>query len=72
MIDHGIFSTVLRTVRLLWHVRSCQFPAEVKATSTGKQLDSLPRSYQFLAKVKATCSGKLLDSLPRSYQTLQK
>jgi hypothetical protein len=35
---------VIRTVPLLWHVQKFQFLAKVKATSTGKLLDSLPRN----------------------------
>jgi hypothetical protein len=44
VIDHEILSTVIRTVPLLWHIQKFQFLAKVKATSTGKLLDSLPRN----------------------------
>jgi hypothetical protein len=44
VIDHEIFSMVIRTVPLLWYVQKFQFFAEVKATITGKLLDSLPRN----------------------------
>jgi hypothetical protein len=44
VIDHEILSSFIPTVPLLWHVQKFQFLAEVKATSTGKLLDSLPRS----------------------------
>jgi hypothetical protein len=43
-IDHEILSMVISTVPLLWHVQKFQFLAKVKATSTGKLLDSLPRN----------------------------
>jgi hypothetical protein len=39
VIDHEIFSTVIRTVLLLWYVQKFQFLAKVKSTSTGKLLD---------------------------------
>jgi hypothetical protein len=42
VIDHEILCTVIRAVSLFWHVQTFQFIAEVKATSTGKLLDSLP------------------------------
>jgi hypothetical protein len=35
---------IIYTVPLLWHVQKFQFLAKVKATSTGKLLDSLPRN----------------------------
>jgi hypothetical protein len=44
VIDHENLSLVIRTVPLLWHVQKFQFLVEVKATSTGKLLDSLPRN----------------------------
>jgi hypothetical protein len=49
MIDHKIFSTVIRTM-----YRSYQFLAKVKATSTGKLLVSMPRNNA----VAELCSGK--------------
>jgi hypothetical protein len=54
MIDHEILSTVIRTVPLLLHVQKFQFLAKVKATSTGKLLDSLPRN----DGVVELCSGE--------------
>jgi hypothetical protein len=42
VIDHEILSTVIRSVPLLCHIKQFQFLAKVKATSTGKLLDSLP------------------------------
>jgi hypothetical protein len=44
VIDHEIFSTVICTVPLLWHLQKFQFLAKVEAISTGKLLDSLPRN----------------------------
>jgi hypothetical protein len=44
VIDHEILSTFIRTVPLLWHVQKFQFLAKVKANSTGKLHDSLPRN----------------------------
>jgi hypothetical protein len=52
--DHEIFSTVIRTVPQLWYVQKFQFLAKVKATSTGKLIDSLPRA----DAVAELCSGK--------------
>jgi hypothetical protein len=43
-IDHEIFSTVIRTVPLLWYVQKLKFIAKVTATSTGKMLNSHPRN----------------------------
>jgi hypothetical protein len=54
VIDHEILFTVIRTVPLLWHVQKFQFLAKVKATSTGKLLDSLPRN----DAVVELCSGQ--------------
>jgi hypothetical protein len=54
VIDHEIFSKVIRTVPLLWYVQKFQFFAKVKATSTGKLLDSLPRN----DAVAELCSGE--------------
>jgi hypothetical protein len=54
-IDHEIFSIVTHTVPLLWYVQNFQFLAKVKATSTGKLLDSLPRN----DAVAELCSGEL-------------
>jgi hypothetical protein len=42
VIDHEILSTVIQIVPLLWNVQKLHFLAKVKATSTGKLLDSLP------------------------------
>jgi hypothetical protein len=39
LIDHE----VIHTVQLLWHVKKFEFLAKVRATSTDKLLDSLPR-----------------------------
>jgi hypothetical protein len=44
VINHEILSTVIRTVPLLWHVQKDMFLAKVKATSTGKLLNSLSRN----------------------------
>jgi hypothetical protein len=41
VIEHEVFSTVIRTVPLLWYVQKIQFLAKVEATDTGKLLDSL-------------------------------
>jgi hypothetical protein len=54
VIDYEILSTVIRTVPLLWHVQTFQFLAKVKATSTDKLLDSLPRN----DAVVELCSGE--------------
>jgi hypothetical protein len=54
VIDRAIFSTVIRSVPLLWYVQNFQFLAKVNATSTGKQLDSLSRN----DAVAELCSGK--------------
>jgi hypothetical protein len=54
VIDHEILSSVIRTVPLLWLVQKFQFLAEVKATSAGKLLDSLPRD----DAVVELCSGE--------------
>jgi hypothetical protein len=53
-MDHDIFSTVIHTVPLLWHVqKKLQFLSEVKATSTGKLRENLPRN----DAVVELCSG---------------
>jgi hypothetical protein len=54
VIDHEIISTVIRTVPLVWHVQQFQFLAKVKAASTSKLLDSLPRN----DTVVELCSGE--------------
>jgi hypothetical protein len=54
VIDHDIFTTVITTVPLLWHVQKFQFLAKVKETSTGKLLESLPRN----DAVVELCSGE--------------
>jgi hypothetical protein len=54
MIYHEIFSTVIHIVPLLWYVQKFQFRAKVKATSTGKLLNSLSR----INAVAELCSGK--------------
>jgi hypothetical protein len=43
VIEHEIFSTVIRTLPLLWYVytQKFQFLAKMKANGTGKLLDSL-------------------------------
>jgi hypothetical protein len=53
VIDHEILSTVICTAPLLWHVQKFQFLAKLKATSTGKLLDGLPRN-----AVVELCSGE--------------
>jgi hypothetical protein len=55
VIDQENLSTVIRTVPLLWHVQKFQFLAKMKATSTGKLLDSLPRNG---AVAELCCFGK--------------
>jgi hypothetical protein len=47
MIDHEIFTTVIRTVPLFWYVQKFQLFAKVMATTTAQLLDSLPRSSKF-------------------------
>jgi hypothetical protein len=54
VIDYEIFSTVIHTVPLLWYVQKIQFLEEVRATSTGKLLYSLPRN----DAVAELCSSK--------------
>jgi hypothetical protein len=54
VIDHESLSNGIHTVPLLWHVQKFQFLAKMKATSTGKLLDSLPRN----DAVAELCSGK--------------
>jgi hypothetical protein len=54
MIDHEILSSDIRTVPLLWHVQKFQFLAKVKATISGKLLDTLPRNDAMVD----LCSGK--------------
>jgi hypothetical protein len=54
VIDHEIYSMVIRTVSLLWYVQSYQFLVEVKATTTGKLFESLPRNIA----VAELCSGE--------------
>jgi hypothetical protein len=54
VIDHENFSMVIRTLPLLWYVQKFQLLAKVKATSTGKLLDRLPRN-DLSAEL---CSGK--------------
>jgi hypothetical protein len=44
VIAHENLSTVIRTVPLLWHVQNFQFLVKVKATSTGKLFDNLPKN----------------------------
>jgi hypothetical protein len=52
--DHEILSTVTRTVPLPWYVQKFQFLKNVKASCTGKLLDSLPMN----DAVVELCSGK--------------
>jgi hypothetical protein len=44
VIEREIFSMVICTVPLLWYLQKFQFLAKLKATSTCKLLDSLPRN----------------------------
>jgi hypothetical protein len=64
VIDHEIFSTIIRTAPLLLYVQKFQFLAKVKATNTGKLLDSLSRN----DAVTELCSGKYNVDYCRDYQ----
>jgi hypothetical protein len=44
VIDLETFSTVIRSVPLLWHVQTFKLLAKVEVDSTGKQLASMPGS----------------------------
>jgi hypothetical protein len=54
VIGHEIFSTVIPTIPLLWHVQKFHFLAKVAAINTGKLLDSRLRNNA----VAELCSGK--------------
>jgi hypothetical protein len=61
VIDHEILCTVDATVPLLRHV----FSKKVKATSSGKLLDSMPRNY-VVAKMCSCLNSVWLAVMSRS------
>jgi hypothetical protein len=56
--DYEIFSTVIRTVRLLLHAEKFQFLTKIKATSAGNLFISLSRN----GAVAELCSGKFNEA----------